>query len=348
MTVPAPRALGNAAEGLIRFFTLHRTAHNLLMALLILAGLAALSQMRRQFFPDIDIPIITVSIAYPGATALQVDSGVVEQLESSLRQVADVTSVEATSRDGFAFINLEFPVSADIDTKLGEVQRVVASASLPADASEPSITQQEFRETVTHFVLSGPVRHEVLNAYAADLQSQIELRVDATVDLFGGPRLERRVELDPLALEAAGLSLDEVGSLIAGSVREISAGQIEGGGPSIQTGTIATQPHEIEALPLRVSPDGSVLRLGDVGTARIAQDPDVTSLLYIAGQPAVDLDIVRSVTGNSIEIRNTAREIFDEFAQTLPANIEVREWGNSADLISSRIDLLIKNGFWVC
>ncbi len=346
MTVPAPKALGNAAEGLIRFFTLHRTAHNLLMALLILAGLVALSQMRRQFLPDIDIPVITVSVAYPGATALQVDSGIVEQLEPSLRQVSNVTRVEATSRDGLAFINLEFPVSADIDVKLGEVQRVVAAASLPTDASDPSITQQRFRETVTHFVLSGPVRHEVLNAYAADLQSRIEREVDATVDLFGGPRLERRVELDPIALEAAGLSLEEVSGLITSSAREVSAGQIEGGGPNLQTGTIPTLPQEIEALPLHVRADGSVLRLGDVGVASVAQDPNITSLLYIAGEPAVDLDIIRSVTGNSIEIRNRAYAIVEEFSETLPAAIEIQEWGNSADLISSRIDLLVENGLW--
>ena len=78
---PNSRAIGQCGPGLIQFFTLHHTAHNLLMALMVLAGLTSVLAMRKQFFPDIEIPVVNVSIGFPGATALQVDRGIVEVLE---------------------------------------------------------------------------------------------------------------------------------------------------------------------------------------------------------------------------------------------------------------------------
>ena len=191
-----PPKLGNAAEGIIRFFAAHRTAHNLLMILVIILGFFASLQLRRQFFPDLDFPTLNLSIAYSGATALQVDRGIVEPLEPDLRQISDVTSVEATSRDGVARFEISYPAGTDMDAALGEVQRILNASSLPTDASDPVLTQQEFSETVTRFVLSGPVRHDVLTAYAEDLREKIERGVDGSVNVFGGPALERRVELE--------------------------------------------------------------------------------------------------------------------------------------------------------
>lgn len=346
MTAPAPKAVGNAAEGLIRFFTSHRTAHNLLMALIILAGLAAMSQLRRQFFPDVNIPVISVNIAYPGATAIQVDAGLVAPLEPTLRQIANVREVQARSGNGFASFQLEFPVSTDLDAKLGEVQRAVASVALPTDASDPDISQVAFEDTVTHFVLSGPVRHEVLAAYGRDLQDLIEARVDATVKLFGAPLPERRVELDPAKLEAANLSVLEVSNLVSAQVREVSAGSLASTSLSLQAGETPEAARDIERLPLVTRPDGSTVRVSDVGQVFVASDPDTTFLLYIGDRPAVDLDIVRSESGDSLKIHRIATEVKEDFEKSLPDNIKITEWGNSAELIQSRINLLISNGGW--
>ena len=339
-----PPRLGNAAEGIIRFFASHRTAHNLLMLLVIILGFFAALQLRRQFFPDLDFPILNISIAYDGATALQVDRGIVEPLEPDLRQISDVTSVEATSRDGIARFEVSYPAGTDMDAALSEAERILNAASLPTDASDPVITQVEFSETVTRFVLSGPVRHDVLTAYANDLSDLIERDVDGTVTVFGGPALERRVELDPMALEAAGLSVEDVATTVARAAREVSAGSLEGSGLAIQAGTLPTTAQEIENIALSVLPDGSTLRVGDVGSVRVAADPDTSRLLYIGADPAVEVEVVRGVTGDTIEIRNQSNAIVEAFIEDLPANITITEWGNSADLVEGRINLLIKNG----
>ena len=177
----------NAARGLIEFFTQHRTAHNLLMALMILAGLFALSNLRIQFFPDVERPTLSVTIAYPGASATEIDRALIAPLEPQLRQMADIVNVRTTAQDGFASLSLEFDVAADLNTKLEEVQRLVDAFALPDGAETPSVTKFEFLETVTRYVLTGPVRHEALVAYAQDLAQQIEDQLPATVRLSGAP-----------------------------------------------------------------------------------------------------------------------------------------------------------------
>ena len=339
-----PAKLGNAGEGLIRFFTAHRTAHNLLMALIILVGLTALSQLRRQFFPDTSQPLIDISIAYPGSTALQVDKAIVEPLEGDLRQLPGVESVEAISRDGFAQIEVLYPGNTDINARLGEVQRVITAAALPEDASEPVLSQREFSDVVTRFVLTGPVRPDVLAFHARQLQAQLEAKVDADVVLFGGPVPELKVALDPIALEAANLSVDEVAGSAAQAAREISAGSLTDGGPILQSGQVPRTAQEISNIVVRRLPDGSSLSIGDLGVVEIARDPDASSLLYIGDQPAVDLSLIRSLTGDSLSIQAKALELVNEFQETLPSTIYIQQWDNSAEIIESRINLLIRNG----
>ena len=111
-------------------------------------------------------------------------------------------------------------------------------------------------------------------AYGQQLQDLIEQEVQGTVILFGGPQMQRRVDLDLAALEAANLSLDEVAGIVATAAREISAGNPDASAQAVQTGSLPTTAQEIGDLPLRVLPDGSTLRLEDVGQVTIASDPE--------------------------------------------------------------------------
>lgn len=338
------RRVGNAAKGLITFFTQHRTAHNLLMSLMILAGLYSFANLRLQFFPDIEISRVDVTISYPGATATQVDEGVIAPLEPQLRQIEDIVRVRTTARPGFANLSLEFEIGADIDAKLDEAQRLVSTFALPTGAEEPSLSKFELEETVTHFVLTGPVRHDALITYAEDLAAQIEDAVPAKVRLFGAPLIERQVELYEDSLEAVGLNAQKVAATVTNSVRSVAVGEPAGTNLTLETGKIPRTAKEIEDIILKTWADGTDLKLGQVGSATFAPNLDTASLLYIGNRPAVDLDILRSASGDSLEIRAVSNALMEEFKSTLPSNIEIIEWGNSAELISSRISLLIKNG----
>ena len=100
------RDLPKAAGGILSYFTRHGTAANLLLVVLIIAGLVSLPRMRAQFFPDVIIDNVTVSVAWRGAGAEDVDDAIVQLLEPALLSVEGVTGAKSTSREERASICL--------------------------------------------------------------------------------------------------------------------------------------------------------------------------------------------------------------------------------------------------
>merc|ERR1711952_244287 len=100
------RQLGDRATGFLSYFARHKTIANLLLVMMILLGVAAAPNMRAQFFPDVVVESVTVSVGWDGAGAEDVDAAIVQVLEPALLAVEGVESSDATSREGRASINL--------------------------------------------------------------------------------------------------------------------------------------------------------------------------------------------------------------------------------------------------
>ena len=113
----------DAANGILSYFTRHKTMANLLLVILIVAGLLALPKMRSQFFPDIIIDNINISVVWQGAGAEDVDSAIVRVLEPVLLGVDGVSGASSTSNEGRARISLEFEPSWDMGRAKGMLKR---------------------------------------------------------------------------------------------------------------------------------------------------------------------------------------------------------------------------------
>ena len=105
-------AIARGANGILSYFTRHRTLANLLMVVMVAAGLWAAPQMRAQFFPDVVIDTVTVGVNWDGAGAEDVDRAVVQLIEPALTTVQGVTMTSARSSEGRAAIRLEFEMSS--------------------------------------------------------------------------------------------------------------------------------------------------------------------------------------------------------------------------------------------
>ena len=117
---------------LISYFTRHRTAANLLLICLVVAGLAALPNMRAQFFPDVVVENVRVNVTWDGAGAEDVDAGVAQVLEPTLLAVEGVAETEVTSREGSAAVRLDFEPGWDMSRAADDVQSAVdAVTGLP-------------------------------------------------------------------------------------------------------------------------------------------------------------------------------------------------------------------------
>lgn len=162
------------AGGVLSYFTRHRTAANLLLVILIAAGLAAFPRMRAQFFPDVVVDSVTVSVGWQGAGAEDVDRAIVQLLEPAFLSVEGVESSTAVSREGSAFIRLEFEPGWDMSRAADDVQSAAdAITTLPENSDDPNVRRGAWRDRVTDVVITGPVGLDQLGRFADEFVGRL-------------------------------------------------------------------------------------------------------------------------------------------------------------------------------
>jgi multidrug efflux pump subunit AcrB len=118
-------------HGLISLFVRHPTAANLLMMVMVIAGLYSVFKTNTQFFPTIEVPSITVTVVWPGASASDVEANILDAVEPELRFLDDVEEVRSVAREGAGTVSIEFTAQADMQKALADAQQAV-SPSLKA------------------------------------------------------------------------------------------------------------------------------------------------------------------------------------------------------------------------
>jgi Cation/multidrug efflux pump len=213
------RAVGGAAGGILSYFTRHRTAANLLLVVLLAAGIFSAPNMRAQFFPDVIIDNIDVSVRWDGAGAEDVDSAIVQVLEPALLSIEGVESSEAVSREGSARIELEFEPGWDMARAADDVQRAVDSISnLPEEAEDPNVQRGYWRDRVTDIVITGPVGVDQLGRFADELTLRLFEAGVTRATIRGVAAPETIVEVPSAQLITHDVTMAEIAAAIAEEV----------------------------------------------------------------------------------------------------------------------------------
>ena len=162
---------GQRGGGLISAFARHPTAPNLAMVIFILLGVFALDRLNRQFFPDFEVPAITVTVAWPGASAEDTEANILDVLEPELRFIDNIEEVSSYARDGSATITLEFSPTADMQKAQSDVEQAVSRVTtLPEDAEQPIISRATLYDPIADIRITGPFSERVLKGYAKKLR----------------------------------------------------------------------------------------------------------------------------------------------------------------------------------
>ncbi|WP_101068764.1 efflux RND transporter permease subunit [Roseovarius salinarum] len=338
------RRIPGAAGGVLSYFTRHRTAANLLLLVLIILGLAAMPRMRAQFFPDVVVDSVTVSIAWQGAGPQDVDRAIVQVLDPALMAVEGVETSSATSREGLARIRLEFEPGWDMARAAADVRSAVDGVTtLPAAAEEPEVRRGTWYDRVTDVVITGPVETRQLGLYADELvQRLFEAGVTRTT-IRGVAAPQTIVEVPVINLMAHDVTMAEIAQAVGAEVESDPAGDVEGANARVRTGIEKRAPETIEGIVLRSRPDGSKLTVGDVARVRVEGITRDRSY-FVGDEPAMAIRVNRSARGDAIEIQEKVEEIAEEMVRTLPEGVGIELIRTRADYISGRLDILKNNG----
>ena len=337
------RAIPKAAGGLLSYFVRHRTIANLLLLLMIVAGAAAIPNMRAQFFPDVIIDNVTVSVRWDGAGAEDVDAAIVQVLEPGLLSVEGVESSSSVSREGSGTITLEFEPGWDMARAADDVQTAVDSTTtLPDEADEPNVRRGAWRDRVTDVVITGPVDTQQLGLFADEMVVRLFAQGVTRTTIRGVAAPQTLIEVPSLQLIANDVTMAQIAQAIAAEVDTAPAGDVTGANARVRTGTQKRTPDEIGGIVLRSNPDGSKLRIRDVANIRqLGASRDRS--YFVGDNPAVSIRIDRSNRGDAIEMQGQVQEVATALQATLPPAVTVQLIRTRAEAISARLDILVDN-----
>ncbi|MEP5633690.1 MAG: efflux RND transporter permease subunit [Tateyamaria sp.] len=337
------REIPKAAGGLLSYFVRHRTIANLLLLLMVVAGIAAIPNMRAQFFPDVIVDNVTVSVRWDGAGAEDVDAGIIQLLEPGLLAVEGVESSFATSREGSGTVTLDFEPGWDMGRAADDVQTAVdAVTTLPEDADDPNVRRGAWRDRVTDVVIAGPVDTQQLGLFADELVTRLFAVGVTRTTIRGIAAPQTLIEVPSLQLIANDVTMAQIAAAIAAEVDTDPAGDVTGANARVRTGTQKRSPEEIGGIVLRSNDDGSKLRIRDV--ARIEQLGASRERSYFVGDyPAVSVRVDRSNRGDAIEMQGQVQEVSDALKATLPPAVTVELIRTRAEAISARLNILLDN-----
>ncbi len=307
-------------------FALSHTRMTLLSFLLILiAGAHSYVTIPKESEPDINIPIIYVSIPHEGISPEDAERLLVRPMEQELKTIEGVKEMRSTAYEGGASIVLEFDAGFDADQAIADVREKVdlAKPELPQETDEPTVHEVNFSLfPIVLVILSGDVPERTLVKLARDLQDAVEgIAAVLKAEIIGDREEMVEVLIDPVRVESYGISPQETTAAIARSNLLVAAGaQDTGKGRfTIKVPGLIENVSDIMDLPVKVQGD-AVVRLKDVAQVRRTfKDPQ--SFARVDGKPAVTLEVSKRSGENIIETIDAVRKAVETERATWPEGL---------------------------
>ncbi len=336
---------GIHSSSIIRLFARHPNASNLAMVILIILGLTALMRLNTQLFPTINIPVITVKILWPGASAGDTETGILKNLEPELRFIDGLEDMTSIAREGSAFISMEFKSSTDMSRALSEVEMAVGNVTtLPRDAEKPVIRRLARYEGIARLLITGPLPEATLKTYARDIRDGLlEAGIDH-VAIEGARREEIRVEISPYQLRRFDITIADIAQKIKSSTRDRPSGTLDGVvDKQLRARGVADNARDLGRIEINSTASGERILLRDIADVRDVFDEDSVSGIY-KGQKAIQLKIQRSLNADALETNEILDNYLAKIRPELPPELKLVKYRVRAQHLINRINLLLKNG----
>ena len=339
--------MGRGARGPIAWMARNSVAANLAMIVLLLGGLFSALTIRQEVFPDFKLDVVTIQVPYPGASAADVEEGVIVALEEAIRGVDGIKKVTSTASEDQGTLYVELRAGTDPDKALSDIKSAVdAVTTLPKQAERPVVSLVVNRVEVISVILYGPEDPFVLRAAAEIVRDRLlEHPLVEQVDLVGARPREITVDVRPDTLRAYDLSLPQLASIIGSRALQMSGGAVKtpGGEVLVRTNERRDRARAFRDLPVVSTPDGVDVRLGEIADVRDAFE-ESDEVATFDGRPAIMVRVLRSGEHGPIEVAAAVREVVAALRADLPPAVQLATWVDWSRIYRERINLLLRNG----
>lgn len=332
---------------IIAWFASNHVAANLLMVLIILAGMVTLPLMQRKSFPDIDIPIINVSVPYLGAAPEEVEEGVCVRIEEELEGIEGVKEIRSYSNEGQCTVSVELFENADENKALDDVKnRVDSIDTFPEETEKPVTNLVEPLRSVLDITITGPQDERTLKELAYQIRDDITQLPGVTQATVSNTRpYEISIEVSEESLRRNGLTFAEVARAVQTGSLDLPGGSIKtsAGEILLRTKGQAYWGHEFEDLVVKTRADGTRLLLKDVATI-VDGFADTDQALRFNEKPAALIRVSRMGEQDLEYIASTVKQFLIDVEPRLPEGVELTVWNDDSTILRDRLDTLMDSG----
>ncbi len=319
----------------------------MVVLIVVFLGLVALVNIPADLLPDIAFPAVAVITDYPGAGPYEVESLVSRPLEESLAGVGEVRHITSDSLEGTSIILAEFGWGTDIDFAALEVREAIDHVRdlLPDEASAPVVIKTDpAMLPVMRVSVSGPYDLVEISRMAEQIEGRLE-RIEgvAAVDIEGEVREEILVEVDPVRLNAHGLSHMQVSAALQEENVDLPAGHFTEAGERLTLRTVGefVSLEDVRSVTIE-SPRGATVALDDVASVEL-RESETETRTRLDGRPAVTLSIREQSGADTVAVASEIHRVLNELTGELPEDADLVVVRDQSDFINRSIATVSSN-----
>jgi multidrug efflux pump len=298
-----------------------------MVLVIIIFGAIGYTSLPVREYPNVDNPIITVRVSYPGANAEVIENQITEPLEQNINGIPGIRSLRSQSSQGSSRITVEFELSVDMERAANDVRDKVSIAQryLPRDADPPIVSKADAdSDPIMQITVQSPTRSLLELSEIADLTVKERLQTISdvsAVEIWGEYRYAMRLWLDPIRMAAYNITPMDIKNALDRENVELPAGNIEGDhiAQSIRTMGLMQTPEEFNNLIL-IEDNFRIVRFRDVGYAEL-DAANRQNIFRRNGVPMVSCVIIPQPGANHINIADEVRLRMEQMKKDLPEDV---------------------------
>ncbi|WP_127561363.1 efflux RND transporter permease subunit [Nioella ostreopsis] len=332
---------------MIRWFTGHPTAANLLLLLFLAAGLFAAPGLLRETFPDFRAVEAEITVPYRGAAAEDVETAICAPLWDGVQGVEGLETFTCTAQPGRARAVATMAPGNDALRFVNSLRTEVSAIDAFPDRADPAIVRELHRsDPVTSVAISGDLPLGELDLYADDLSDRLAALPGVTrVTRSGLGTRTLSITATRAVLDSHGLTPTALAAAISAQNIDLPAGTLEGPGADLTLRFTAERDTAtaLAAIPVLVLPNGATLTLGDVAMIEERFEPP-QDRAFVDGRPAIVIDVAKALDADALRVLDGVVALVAEETARLPDTIRIEVVQDVTSIIRDRLLMLVQNG----
>lgn len=319
---------------------------NLVIFFIIVVGGISMYSMKKSFFPETESRFLSVSVAYPGASPIEMEEGVTSRIEEAVRGIPGIYEITSVSSENMARVSIEIQPRYDMDEALIEVKNAVDGISaFPTAAERPIVSKRRTTSPAMRLIITGDVDLLTLKSYAQQVEEDfLGSGFISQVSMSGYPPLEISVEAKEEDLLRYGITFNQLQNAISENNRDVSGGQIRSMEEEllIRLRSRSADPNKIGDIILQANPDGSVIRIRDIALVK-KKFSDTPNKALERGKPLINIMVMKLISEDLGDIDKYIKNYVKEFNEDNP-EVKLEVSRSYLDMLGSRLKMLYVNG----